>query len=107
MITAEVPAVCDIAASPLQVDATDGLVTGNVNEFCNTSRGFEVVAMHRPLTAGEAVEVDYGGQETALDQSGISPIAFRAGARLDSVPVAIHSTGLTQGLAVSFALTAI
>ena len=47
-ITAVVPAVCDLSADDFVLNES-GFVTGSVQEFCNTSSGYQVLASHRPL----------------------------------------------------------
>ncbi len=106
-ITLTVPMVCDLDARDFVVDEAQENVSGFVREFCNSSRGFEVLASHRPLEEGEFVEVNYGNDYTRLEKAGISSVAFRSGPRLDTVPVRIRSVGLGSQLAVSFSITAI
>ncbi|MBC2778762.1 hypothetical protein [Parasphingopyxis marina] len=106
-VSVTIPVVCDLDASAFVLDETQNLISGYVQEYCNSSRGFQVMASHRPLEAGEAVEVSYGGDVSLLDPAGISAVAFRAGPRLKAVPVSIQANGLEQQIAVSFAVTAI
>ena len=106
-ISVQVPESCDIQASEFQTQAASGLLVGQVMEACNHGKGFQILASHRPLTDQEQVDVDYGGVLAHLEQSGLSPIAFRAGARYGAVPVRISARNLTQTLQVSFSLTAV
>lgn len=106
-ISLQVPVVCDLDATDFSLDQSQVELSGTVNEFCNSSRGFQVVASHRPLELSEIVEVNYGGEQTLLDRGGISNIAFRSGPRLSAVPVRIRVTGLETQLSVSFAITAV
>lgn len=106
-ISLEVPALCDLSLPDLVVLEDKDVVTGEVQEFCNTSNGFQVIASHRPLDAAEVVEVDFGGEFATLSQDGVSPIAFRSGARFGPVPFRIDATHLEGALAVSFSLIAI
>lgn len=106
-IALQVPVVCDLDASEFSLDQSQAELSGTVNEFCNSSRGFQVVASHRLLELSETVEVDYGGEQTRLERGGMSNIAFRSGPRLSAVPVRIRVTGLETQLSVSFAITAV
>jgi hypothetical protein len=106
-ISLEVPAVCDLSLPDFVVIEDQHAVTGEVQEFCNSSNGFQVIASHRPLNPDEVVEVDFDGELAQLDQGGVSSIAFRSGARFGYVPFRIDATHLESGLAVSFSLIAI
>jgi len=106
-ISLEVPAVCDLSMPDFVVLEDQHAVTGEVQEFCNSANGFQVIASHRPLNQDEIVEVDFDGASTKLDQGGVSSIAFRSGARFGYVPFRIDATHLESGLAVSFSLIAI
>lgn len=106
-VSLTVPVVCDLDAQDFIVDEIRNSISGHVREFCNSSRGFQVLASHRPLEAGENVRLNYGGELAQLERAGISSVAFRAGPRLDTVPVQIQASGLETQLAVSFSLTAI
>ena len=106
-ISLTVPIVCDIEAQDFVLDLETNMVRGVVNEYCNSSRGFQILAGHRPLELGEQVDLDYDGSPASLDASGLSSIAFRAGPRLGPVPVAINTQGVLSNLAVSFSVTAI
>lgn len=106
-LSVRVPESCDIQASDFQAQVGSGLVEGQVTEVCNHNKGFQILASHRSLSENERVDVDYGGVLVHLDRSGLSPIAFRAGPRFSSVPVTIATHNLTEGLHVSFSLTAV
>ena len=106
-ISLHVPTVCDIDAGDFQVDASRSEITGQVYEYCNSARGFQVIASHRPLQHSEVVEVDYGEQNSMLGGSGLSMIAFRTGPRLSVVPVRIKASGLESQFALAFSLAAI
>lgn len=106
-IAVRVPEFCDLQANDFVADQQSTRVVGQVLETCNHNRGFQILASHRPLEIGEEVDVTYGNDRAQLDRSGLSPIAFRAGARHGSVPVAISTEGLTRTLQVSFSLTAV
>jgi len=106
-ISLEVPAVCDLSMPDFVVLEDQHAVTGEVQEFCNSANGFQVIASHRPLNRDEVVEIDFGGASTRLDHGGVSSIAFRSGARFGYVPFRIDAPHLEGGLAVSFSLIAI
>jgi hypothetical protein len=106
-ISLVVPAICDLSM-PDFVAVEDGhVVTGEVQEFCNSSNGFQVIASHRPLTSNEVVEVDFDGESATLSEGGVSSIALRSGARFGPVPFRIDATHLEGSLAVSFSLIAL
>lgn len=106
-ISLEVPAVCDLSVPDFVVLEDQQVVTGEVQEFCNSSNGFQIIASHRPLDPQEIVEVDFGGEFATLSEGGVSSIAFRSGARFGYVPFRIDAANLESGLAVSFSLIAI
>lgn len=106
-ISLTIPVVCDIEADDFVIDEGNNIVRGVVNEYCNSSRGFQILAGHRPLEDGEQVDLNYDGTLTSLDASGLSSVAFRSGARSGPVPVAIRTEGVLADLAVSFSVTAI
>ncbi len=106
-VSLSVPVVCDIEAADFVLDTSQNVVRGVVNEYCNSSRGFQILAGHRPLENGEQIDLDYDGTATSLDASGLSTIAFRSGARFGPVPVAIRTQGVVENLSVSFSVTAI
>lgn len=105
-INAYVPEVCDIAADDFTLDAS-GTVSGSVQEFCNTSTGFQIVASHRPLTGSEEAAIHYGNSISALDGSGLASLAFRSGQRIETVPVLINAGALDAPLSVAFSLYAV
>lgn len=106
-VSMDVPVVCELEADTFVLDAQKNTVSGVVSEFCNSAIGFQVVAAHRPLRGDERVAIDYGGTALNLERSGLSMIAFRSGARVQNVPVAIRAQNVAEGLAVSLAITAI
>lgn len=106
-LSVRVPESCDLQAGNFQVQSGTELVVGQVTEACNHQKGFHILASHRALTDQERVDVDYGGISAQLAQSGLTPIAFRAGPRHKAVPVRIEAHNLTGALQVSFSLTAV
>ncbi len=105
-ITARVPAICDISANNF-ILTESGLISGSVQEFCNTSTAYQVFASHRPLAMSEIATVRYGARVTSLDDSGLATVAFRYGQRLENVPVEIDAQSLSAPLAVAFTLSAV
>lgn len=105
--SAVVPESCGLDAISFVLDDNQNIARGFVNEYCNSSHGFQVLASHRMLESGEQVEVDYDGSFVSLDQSGVSSVAFRQGARFGPVPVEIRALSMTENLALSFSITAI
>lgn len=103
-ITATVPEVCDISANQFVAD-TNGLVTGTVQEFCNSNNSYQIVAMHRPLALDEVAVVQYGGVMRDLDMTGLSLIAFRSGQRIENVNVVIDAREIEAPLAVAFTMS--
>lgn len=105
-ITATVPEVCNISANPFVLNA-NGRFTGSVQEFCNGSSSYQILATHRPLDAGEAAEVQYGGTQSVLNAAGMSLIAIRSGQRIARVNVVIDARSINSPLAVAFTMSAI
>lgn len=106
VITARVPAVCEIATDTF-VAAQDGKVTGSVFEYCNSSTSYQIIASHRPLDVAEFAEVRYGRERTSLRNSGQTTVAVRFGQRLERVAVEIETQDLSEPLAVAFSISAI
>jgi hypothetical protein len=103
-ITATVPEVCDISANQFVAD-TNGTFTGIVQEFCNSSNSYQIVAIHRPLSIDEEALVGYGGIMRNLDPAGLSFIAFRAGQRVENVNVVIDAREIEAPLSVAFTMS--
>jgi len=104
-VSATVPALCSLSGSSVQVTVDDQVATSTFFESCNTNRGFQVMALHRPLTNGEAASVTYDGARVPLEAEGFSQVQFRQGARHGPVDVRIATERLSAPLAVSFAMT--
>ncbi|WP_379922882.1 hypothetical protein [Erythrobacter sp. R86502] len=101
-----VPEVCNVSAGQFILTEV-GLVVGSVQEFCNTSTGFQIVANHRPLERSEQAVVRYGGIATVLDSTGMAKVANRSGQRFQNVPVAISASALNTPLSIAFSVVAI
>ncbi|NVD26284.1 hypothetical protein HUO14_00030 [Parasphingorhabdus flavimaris] len=106
-VAVTVPVICDLEATDFIIDQTTNIITGQVQEYCNSSRGFHVLANHRPLLSGEQVDLTYGGVASQLATNGFSSVAFRAGARFGYVPITIHANNVEGPIALSFAVTAL
>lgn len=105
-IGASVPLVCEINASAIIVDPATSQASTSVQEMCNGSSGFRVVASYRQLQEGERVTISYAGSPVALEASGITEVAQIPGASLRIVPVQINSTGLSGGLLINLGFAA-
>ncbi len=106
-IGASVPLVCEASASPISVDPDTGQAIGSVFEMCNGGSGFRIVASYRQLQAGERVTISYAGETVALQSSGMTAVAHMPGASLRTVPVAVASTGLAEGLLINIGFAVI
>src|SRR5258708_33357379 len=72
-LTGYVAVACRAELSATQAPADAGQVSlGQMDEFCNNARGYEVWVDYSPSLAGDAIEVD--GKSYALDASGSTPI---------------------------------
>lgn len=103
-ITLNIPEVCDIDADTFAL-GSDGRINGVVREMCNSSRGYQVIAVHRPLLAGERATIRYANTTKELDASGQSPVVMRSGQRVANVPVSIDAEQIEQSLAVGLTLS--
>lgn len=101
-----VPEVCSVSTETFSI-SEDGSITGSVQEYCNTSTAFQIVASHRPLNGTERTSVRYGQRETQLSANGMTFVANRFGQRLARVAVSIEADELVQPLAVAFSVMAI
>lgn len=104
-VSAAVPEHCSIASDTLSINPNSGEARGTLSEFCNSSRGYQILASYRSLSQAEAVQLDFNGQPIQLDPSGQSHVAFRSGPRISQFPVAVRSTNLDASIAVSLSLT--
>lgn len=106
-ISLSVPEICQIEATDMVAGNGEGASATQVFEMCNSRRGFRIVASHRPLLPGERVQINYAGQLSELDASGVSDIAVRNGPKVGHVPVLIQSDALADPIAISFGMLAI
>lgn len=106
-VSATVPLVCEVDSYSVVLDSTHERATGFIQEMCNGGNGFRMMATYRALDGGEQVQVDYGGQVSELGSSGLTQIAYRAGASFRTVPVTIETHGLSSSFAVSIGITAV
>jgi len=98
-----VPEICNVNAETFTI-AESGEIVGSVQEYCNTSTGFQIAVSHRPLDFSERASLQYGGQTTSLDSSGFSIVANRSGQRLARVAVKLDASQLKQPLAIAFSV---
>jgi len=54
-VEGQVPVICRVSVDAVQVDPSDGTAAlGNLKEFCNNARGYQVVADYAPALAARA-----------------------------------------------------
>lgn len=106
-VSARIPVSCNLDADSLVAQEGASVITGTIFESCNTNRGFQVLATHRSLGAGESVRVRYAGDMSELNQTGISVVTLRSGARFGPVPVQIDAREIDRPIAISFSLIAV
>ncbi|MEE4209937.1 MAG: hypothetical protein V2I43_11780 [Parvularcula sp.] len=104
-ITVRVPPSCSLDSSPVILDQDSQFVSSTFFESCNTNRGFQIVATHRPLAATERANVSFDGIQSSLNAGGLSFVQFRQGARHGPIAVNVAAESLDAPLAVSFAMT--
>jgi len=104
-VSARVPALCMLTSATTIASEDRAVARSTIFEICNTNRGFQVVASHRPLAQGERADVTYDGLSTPLGQSGLSVVQFRQGARHGPVDVRVATEELQSPLAISFSMT--
>ena len=104
-ISVRVPALCTVSSANVTVDPEGDTAASTFFESCNTNRGFQLIATHRPLVQAETARVTYDGVDTSLQDGGFSPLQFRQGARYGPVAVRVSGDRLTEPLSVSFAMT--
>ena len=105
-VTARVPEVCDLSAATFTVSG-NRQVSGSLFEYCNSNRGYQVLATHRRLQTNERAFVNYAGRNTELSTSGLSSVAFRSGQRVETVEVVIDARELAEPITVAFTMAAI
>ncbi|MGB3710544.1 MAG: hypothetical protein WA985_02530 [Erythrobacter sp.] len=104
-VSARMPVLCAISSATAMASEDDAIARSTIFESCNTNRGFQIVAFHRPLADGEQANVTYDGQRTNLERTGFSMVQFRQGARHGPVDVEVATQQLRAPLAISFAMT--
>jgi len=104
-VSVRIPPVCSLSSAPVIVLEGEQAAVSTFFESCNTNRGFQILAIHRPLEASELATVSYDQFESRLQPAGLSMIQFRHGARHGPVSVRVSADELTAPLAVSFAMT--
>jgi len=104
-ISVRIPPMCSISTSSLVVQESATSAASTFFESCNSNRGFQVFATHRPLGLNEKADVQYDGVSAELSRAGMSLVQFRQGARHGPVVVRVAAENLAAPLAVSFAMT--
>lgn len=100
-----VPEICNVNAQAFTIAET-GEIVGSVQEYCNTSTGYQIAVSHRPLAFSEQALLQYAGQTTRLNNSGFSIVASRSGQRFERVAVKVDARQLSQPLALAFSVVA-
>ena len=68
-VEGHVPVICRVSLDASVVDASTGTATlGQLKEFCNNARGYQVIADYAPTLAGASLIVD--GVEVPLSSTG-------------------------------------
>lgn len=100
-----VPEYCEISASPILIEETQGRTSGSIFESCNVQEGFQVVATHRELRLEESVAVNYDGIPAQLSRSGTSLVANRIGAKFGNRLLAFDYRRLEAPLIINLTIT--
>ncbi|QFT76072.1 hypothetical protein [Erythrobacter sp. THAF29] len=106
-VSARIPVSCNIDTRSIIAQGSASVVSGTVFEACNTNSGFQVIATHRSLGEDERVQVRYGSDFSELNQTGVSYVGQRWGARFGPVPVQIDARQVDAPIAISFSLIAV
>lgn len=96
-----VPVICRVSLDANQIDTGAGTASlGNLNEFCNNARGYQVVADYSPVLAGASLIVD--GVEIPLSNAGSVTVSRSATAATISRKVELKLAGSAQPGALTF-----
>lgn len=95
-----VPVICRVSVDAAQVTASGTTSLGNLNEFCNNGRGYQVVADYSPSLAGASLVVD--GNEIPLTASGSVTVSQSATAATATRKVELKLAGAAQPGNLSF-----
>ena len=96
-----VPVICRISVDAAQIDTSAATASlGNLNEFCNNGRGYQVVADYSPVLAGASLIVD--GVEVPLNNSGTVMVSRSANPAMINRKVELKLAGSAQPGALSF-----
>lgn len=96
-----VPVICRVSLDASQVDANNGTASlGQLKEFCNSARGYQVVADYAPALAGASLIVD--GVEIPLNGNGSVAVSSSNHAAKAEHNVELKLAGSAQPGAISF-----
>lgn len=96
-----VPVICRVSVDANQIDTGAGTASlGNLNEFCNNARGYQVVADYSSVLAGASLIVD--GVEIPLSNAGSVTVSRSATAATTNRKVELKLAGSAQPGALTF-----
>lgn len=103
-VEGHVPVICRVSVDAAQVDTGAGTATlGNLNEFCNNARGYQVVADYAPALAGSSLVVD--GVEIPLTESGSVTVSRSATAAIANRKLALKLAANAEPSNLTFRIT--
>ena len=95
-----VPVICRVSVDAAQASNSGTTSLGELKEFCNNARGYQVVADYSPALAGASLVVD--GVEIPLNGSGSVTVSQSDKAATASHKVEIKLAGSAQPGNLSF-----
>lgn len=96
-----VPVICRVSLDASQIDVNSGTASlGQLKEFCNNARGYQVVADYAPALAGASLVVD--GVEIPLNGNGSVAVSTSNRAAQAQHNVELKLAGSAQPGAISF-----
>lgn len=95
-----VPVICRVSVDAAQASNSGTTSLGELKEFCNNARGYQVVADYSPALAGASLVVD--GVEIPLNGSGSVTVSQSDKAATASRKVEIKLAGSAQPGNLSF-----
>ena len=100
-VAGHVPVICRVSVDANQLAPNAGTTSlGNLNEFCNNARGYQVVADYSPVMAGGSLVVD--GVEIPLNSNGTVTVSRSATAASTHRKVELKLAGSGQPGALTF-----
>jgi hypothetical protein len=106
-ISLQVPEVCELEVPQIDLALDQQEAGASVFEMCNSTRGFSLLASHRPLETSENVQISYGGNTAELSATGMSLIGTRHGPSVGNVPLFVRAAHLSAALSINLAMTVI